>query len=181
MVVALAGRRIDATDAKSARFPSELAESVKKRLIDCLKSANATHLVCSAACGADLLALQAAEELIIQKTVILPFDAGTFRSTSVTDRPGDWGIIYDKIVRELKGTEQFIALNYDKEDHKVYEKTNLHILDHAQKIALEHSSGQPLALIVWEGKPKDADDTTYHFMQEAKKRGFLIKEINTFE
>jgi hypothetical protein len=34
-----------------------------------------------------------------------------------------------------------------------------------------------MALIVWEGKSKDADDTTYHFIEEAKKRNFIIKEI----
>jgi len=79
MVVALAGRRIDAPDAQASRFPSVLADSVKQKLIICLSSVNATHLVSSGACGADLLALEAAEELGINKTMVLPFDTDTFR------------------------------------------------------------------------------------------------------
>lgn len=176
MVVALAGRRIDAPDAQASRFPSGFTNSVKQKLIICLSSVNATHLVSSGACGADLLALEAAEELGIGKTMILPFDADTFRSTSVTDRPGDWGIVYDKLVRVLKKENQLMELKLSKEDSEVYLETNFRILDQAQKIA-EQSKQEIMALIVWEGKPKDADDTTYHFMQEAKKRNFIVKEI----
>jgi hypothetical protein len=43
------------------------------------------------------------------------------------------------------------------------------------------TSSKITALIVWEGKPKDADDTTYHFMKEAEKRNFIIKEILSHE
>lgn len=187
MIVALAGRRIDAPDAKTPRFPSEMADSVKQRLVGCLRYVKAVHLVCSAACGADLLALLAAEELMIQKTIIIPFDSDTFRSTSVTDRPGNWGLIYDTFVQQLKGSDQFITLDYDKNDPEVYEKTNFRILDHAQNLARQYqhghraekkSSGRTIALIVWEGKPKDSNDTTCHFMQEAQKRNFVIQEIN---
>ena len=189
MIVALAGRRIDAPGAQPSRFPPALVNSVKKELIACLKSADAKHLVCSGACGADLLALQAAGELGISKTMVLPFDAGTFKSTSVTDRPGNWGPIYDNLVTELKRSNALIELSHDKNDPEVYINTNLNILDEAQKIAgLNHADkvgdgGVPpiMALIVWEGKPKDADDTTYHFMKEAEKRNFMIKEIISSE
>ena len=186
MVVALAGRRIDAPGAKALRFPFSLTGSVKRRLIACLRSVNAKHLVCSGACGADLLALEAAKELGIRKTMVLPFDAATFRSTSVTDRPGNWGSIYDEMVTALKRSNQLIELQYDKEDPDVYVNTNFSILDEAQKIAEQTgphnndgpgSAGKMMALVVWEGRSKNGDDTTYHFMQEAKKRNFIIKEI----
>jgi hypothetical protein len=189
MIAALAGRRIDAADAKTKRFPLERGSVVKKRLIDCLLTAKVTHVVCSGACGSDLLVLQAAEELMIQKTVILPFDVDTFRSTSVIDRPGNWASIYDKIIWEIKDTDRLITLNFNKDDPEAYEKTNIHILEHARKLAGslkqdpindEHSSKKTLALIVWEGKPRGEDDTTFHFLQEAQKRNFEIEEINTF-
>src|SRR5687768_14398964 len=119
MIVALAGRRIDATDAKTTAFPSALADSVKARLITGLHAAHATHLVSSGACGADLLAMQAAKESGIDKTMILPFDAETFRTTSVTDRPGDWGVIFDELVMELKKSGRLIELKFDKNDPDV--------------------------------------------------------------
>ncbi len=185
MIVALAGRRIDATGAPVSRFPPALADTVRQKLLTSLSLMSAKHLVCSGACGADLLALQAAGELGITTTMILPFDVNTFKSTSVTDRPGNWGSIYDKLIMELKGSNGLIELQHDKEDPEVYRNTNFRILDEAQKIAGQTNShhadsgsaGNLAAFIVWEGRSKDADDTTYHFMQEAKKRNFIIKEI----
>ena len=186
MIVALAGRRIDAPDAKSKRFPPEFADSVKQRLKDCFISVNAVELVCSAACGSDLLAIQAAEESGIDRKVILPFDHDLFRATSVVDRPGDWGRYYDQVIAQLKGSDKLIELVYPPDDPEVYLKTNIYILDQAKELAVKlmpennraiEDSNNVLALIVWEGKPKDSDDTTYHFMQEAKKRKFQIREI----
>ncbi|HKH61929.1 MAG TPA: hypothetical protein VKA49_13905 [Flavitalea sp.] len=186
MIVALAGRRIDANDAERPVFPLALADSVKAKLIDALRYANATHIVSSGACGSDLLAMQAAETLQIPKTMILPFKAETFKSTSVTDRPGDWGPIFDYLVAELKQSEHLIELDFDKDDPDVYTKTNFHILDEAEKLSSKNnheknSAGKLMAMIIWEGKPKSSGDATHHFMQEAQKRNFIIKEIRINE
>jgi hypothetical protein len=62
-VIALAGRRIDAPGADPPRFPLERVSAVRRRLADLLVQEQATALVCSAACGADLAALEAAEQL----------------------------------------------------------------------------------------------------------------------
>jgi hypothetical protein len=189
MIAALAGRRTDAADTKTKRFPLELGDAVKEKLSDCLLTARVTHVVCSAACGSDLLFLQAAEALSIGKTIVLPFDTETFRSTSVVDRPGNWGMIYDRFVSNLKDPNQLIILNYSKDDPDAYEKTNLYILEHARKLGGslksdpindQHMKKQLLAFIVWEGEPRGEDDSTWHFMQEAQKRNFEIVEINTF-
>ena len=63
MVVALAGRRVDAPDVERPRFPLANVEAVKKRLMALLADLNTSVIVCSAACGADLLALEAARRL----------------------------------------------------------------------------------------------------------------------
>ena len=60
MIVALAGRRIDAPGADAERFPLAAVELVRERLHNLLSEKGASTLVCSAACGADLLALAAA-------------------------------------------------------------------------------------------------------------------------
>lgn len=190
MIVALAGRRIDAPDSDTPRFPSALVDTIRQKLIEFLDFTHATHLVSSGACGADLLAMQAATELAIDKTMILPFDAATFRDTSVTDRPGEWGIIYDGFIRDLGVAKQLVELNFSVDDPDVFVKTNFHILERAQKIAgktynIYEQQSQPasnlMALIVWEGTPRDADDNTYHFLLEANKRNFTINEILTIE
>ena len=91
MIVALAGRRIDKPDADAPRFPLTSVDLVRGRLHHLLSVKKVTTLVCSAACGADLLALAAARDLGIRRRVILPFTRERFRVTSVVDRPGDWG------------------------------------------------------------------------------------------
>ena len=49
-------------------------------------------LVCSAACGADLIALQAAGRVSLRRRIVLPFEPSRFRDSSVVDRPGDWAL-----------------------------------------------------------------------------------------
>src|ERR1700681_850264 len=99
-VVVLAGRRIDARSAEDPKFPSERINLVRKEIAGNLLSARAHALVCSAACGADLLALDVAEELNIPTRVVLPFSAERFRETSVIDRPNPdfWGNLFDRVI-----------------------------------------------------------------------------------
>ncbi len=186
MVVALAGRRIDAEDASSPRFPTENIEKIKEKIGLFFIEKKPDWLVSSGACGADLIALDVAGELQINRKMILPFHAETFRSTSVTDRAGDWGNLFDRIYGELKNENNVIDLDYDKDGDDVYEKANFDILNEADKIysELKNDNSQSgvgnkkMAMIIWEGKPKNSDDTTDHFRQEAIKRGYEILEIN---
>src|SRR6266513_899405 len=94
-VAALAGRRIDAPDTKEPRFPLPMAPEVRKMLLALLRREKIRLLICSAACGADLIALDAALKLGIRCRVVLPFEPDKFRRTSVVDRPGDWGSLFD--------------------------------------------------------------------------------------
>ncbi len=184
MIVTLAGRRIDAKDTKAPRFPTENIDKVKEKLGLFLLEKKPDWLVSSGACGADLIALEVAGELQINRKMVLPFDVETFRATSVVDRPGEWGVSFDTIYNELKTTGNVVNLGYDKDDDSVYEKTNFDILDDADKVHKESSdpsagSKKKIAIIIWEGKPKDSGDTTDHFRQEAIKRGYEIREINS--
>ena len=183
MVIALAGRRIDADDASIPRFPAKNIDKIKEKLSQFFIEKNPAWLVCSGACGADLIALEVAEHLQINMKMILPFRAKTFRETSVTDRPGDWGILFDRIYDELKQEKNIIDLGYDKDDDEIYEKANFDILNEADKIYNKTSNPsagneKKIAIIIWEGKPKDSGDTTDHFRQEAVKRDYEIVEIN---
>ena len=181
MIIAFAGRRIDADNSERPVFPLALTGSVKARIIQALRDTDAKHIVSSGACGTDLLAMQAAETLQISKTMVLPFKAETFKTTSVIDRPGDWGFIFDNLVKELRQSGQLIELNLDKDDPEVYTKANLRILDEAEKLAAKDPHPAVTAIIVWEGKPRSTGDTTHHFMLEALKRNFIVKEILSSE
>jgi hypothetical protein len=90
--IALAGRRVDPPDASEVRFPASAKniEIVRQRIRNKLQTKRTTVIVSSAACGSDLLALSEAGNLGLRRRVVLPFDRDKFRTTSVTNRPGDW-------------------------------------------------------------------------------------------
>jgi hypothetical protein len=183
IVVALAGRRIDAEGAPP-RFPLDQAPRVKGWLTRLLRDLQPDALVCSAACGADLLALEAAAALKIPVTIVLPFAPERFRETSVVDRPGDWGRRYDAVMKRatngaMAGSIHVIEPSSGQDD--VYVAATDAILDDAQKLAGEAAGEESelVAVVVWEGASRGEGDLTEYFRQGALKRGFTEKVILT--
>lgn len=175
-VVALAGRRIDAEGAPE-RFPLRNRTRVGSLIRQAIVDAGAQALVSSAACGSDLLALEAAGELGIRRRVILPFDAATFRKQSVVDRPGDWGPLFDRIVSAVERTGDLVLLGLSASEQSAYEETNRAILSEGEALSAQADAGARVAVIVWDGKPRGADDLTQHFLNEAVARGWHCREV----
>src|SRR5690349_16640107 len=90
VIVAVTGRRPDPAGAPEARFPVANREAVAMHLERLLARLRPGALVASAACGADLIALDVARQLRIRRRIVLPCAPDQFRDASVTDRPGDW-------------------------------------------------------------------------------------------
>ncbi len=178
MVIALAGRRVDAPDASQKRFPLENSERVQQQIRDFLERAHATALVSAAACGADILALEVAGELGLRRRIVLPYDQETFKQSSVVDRSGDWGARYDRLVAEVGSNGDLVELDYERDQEGTYFAANHDILDEAEELAEE--MGQELnVLVVWDGQSRGEDDVTGHFLEEAKRRGLKVSEIVT--
>jgi hypothetical protein len=179
MIIALAGRRIDASDTEEKRFPLELKDIVYERIREFFREHNAKILVSSAACGADLLALKAARELGIEQYIILPFGRGRFRETSVTDRPGDWGELFDEVCDEVESKKRLIVLKGFEDDEKAYSAVTTKILETAQSFRKSLENADVLALVVWEGTAKDETDETAAFIEKAGTQNIVVKEILT--
>ena len=130
-VVALAGRRVDPPEADSPRFPPENIGLVRERLHSFLQDRRAAALVCSAACGADLVALEAAGVLGLRRRVVLPFSPGRFRETSVVDRPENWGPLYDRVIEAVTRAGDLVLLEDAGEGGAAYAAANERILDEA--------------------------------------------------
>jgi hypothetical protein len=176
-VIALAGRRVDAPDARQVRFPSWNVPLVEERIRKCFFKAVGV-LVCSAACGSDLLALGVASELGIRRRVVLPFERARFRETSVADRPGDWGERYDRVLDEVERQRDLVILGYEQADAAAYARTNAAIVDEALRIGRQEEK-LAQALVVWDGKSRGSEDLTAQFLDEARGRGMPILEVLT--
>lgn len=168
-VAALAGRRIDAPDAPRVQFPLERLPQVRKALAEVFAAERVGMLVCSAACGADLAALDVAHGAGIRCRVVLPFDAKRFRETSVVDRPGDWGPLYDRLMAQV----ELITLEADGDPDRAYQMANERIIAEAKR------EGGSLAIIVWEGRPRSGGDATAQFRQLALHAGMSERFIAT--
>jgi len=176
-ILALAGRRIDTPGADPRRFPLSNVPVVRKRLAELFVTENATALVCSAACGADLIALEAARELGLRQRVVLPFVPERFRETSVVDRPGDWGDIYDRVIAAVEAKGDLVVLPpMTGNDNDAYQAANEAIIREAEQLA---GPGERLAVIVWEGTSRSGSDATEVFRTLTEVAGFPQRFIPT--
>jgi hypothetical protein len=176
-IVAAAGRRIDPWDATVPRFPSSAVRETRRRIDDTLVRHKASALVTSAACGADLLALSSAADLRLRRRVVLPFAPELFRQTSVTDRPGEWGPVFDETLLQLQAAGDVLILDGSPDDNG-YSAVGEAILAEAERLAGE-SGDSPVAMVIWDGRQRPGVDQTARFRESASRRGFEIVDVPT--
>jgi hypothetical protein len=186
MIVALVGRRIDPPDADVARFPAANAGLVRERLHALFSEIEATALVSSGACGADLLAMDVAGELGLRRRMVLPFESERFRAGSVADRPGDWGSLFDRVAAEVAADGGLVVLGEESEPNAAYAAANFAILDEAQRLASEHLGAERpgpraevLAVTVWDGRSRGPGDLTAAFANAARARNLPVTQVPT--
>jgi hypothetical protein len=178
MVITLAGRRVDAPGADTPRFPATNVAAVRDRIRVLLTEREAQAIVCAAACGVDLLALEAAEDLGIRRRIVLPYTPARFRETSVVDRPGDWGEPFDAMIDAADASGDLIVLGYVEGDEAAYLATNIALFEQATLLA-EQLHDTVGAAVVWDGATRGEDDVTAAFLREAQHRGFPVWQIST--
>ncbi len=178
MIITLAGRRVDQQNAPETRFPVNNVERVRQRIRATFINLHARALVCAAACGADILALEVAGDLGLRRYVVLPYSPEMFRESSVMDCPGDWGPRYDRILADVKKQGDLAVYDYDQHQEEAYFAANHDILDNAEELGKEMEL-ELAAIVVWDGESRGPDDVTGHFLEEAKRRGLTVMEIST--
>jgi hypothetical protein len=182
MIVAFAGRRIDketAGDGEPGKFPLANVPRVRRDVEQFLADRRPAAVVGSAACGADLLVLEAAGRLGIRRRVVLPFERATFRARSVTDRSGNWGPLFDGVIAELAGGD-LIELSFDASDSTAYAQATLEICRQCETLGSFHQPHeQCVALILWDGETRAKRDLTRVFLNEAERRGWPTVQIPT--
>ena len=179
-VIALAGRRIDKEDTNPPRFPLEAVPTVRRRVADLLAKEHAVALVCSAACGADLVALEEAERLGLRRRIVLPFPPERFRKTSVTDRPGDWAGAFDRLIAAAEATGDLVVLPViSGANDSAYVSANEAIVREAQQIARDCGAHRLIASVVWEGFASPVNDATEQFRDLAVKEAFEERYVAT--
>jgi hypothetical protein len=183
MIVVVAGRRIDPPNAAATRFPLKSRGAVAKRIQKALSELGATTLVSSAACGSDLLAINAARALGARRRIVLPYQEDWFLEDSVTDRPGRWEDLYAQVIGEARASDDLLILGERRGSDDAYRAANEAILAEALRLAREENPDDPGAalagLIIWEGASRGPDDVTDHMRQRLANAGAKIVTVLT--
>lgn len=164
---------MDAAEAKHVVFPLWKVPEVRRRVAAFLRETTDTVLICAAACGADLIALTEAEHIGMHSKIVLPYNPADFKITSVTDRPGDWGHLFDHVVANAKASGNLIVLDEAVGTPEAYEAVNAEIL--AQAEALD--SREKIVALVWDGSPRKSTDATASLGRLATRHGFTRRDI----
>jgi hypothetical protein len=185
-VIVLAGKRIDTEDSETPRFPLDHVDAVKAEIRKLFRRLKPQALVCSAANGADLLGLDVARELQLPAYVVLPFDREQFRESSVVDRRGDWGSLFDDLVDKAEREGRLTVMEPTGDNHDAYLDAVGAMLDKAAELSGRTADGQPATspgtvttVVVWNGESRGSRDVTVYFISEAQKRGFASDTIAT--
>jgi class 3 adenylate cyclase len=157
-VAVFTGHMVDRTDRPSARFPERLAARVKKRIAAWLKKEDIGIGYSSAACGSDLLFIEALLEKGGEAHVILPFGARDFRGSSVDiTTTKKWTTIFDHVIEKVSLDEvSERPLNFGEVAY-----TYANQLLHGAAIRRADRLGADLKrLAVWDGGPGDGPEGT---------------------
>jgi hypothetical protein len=172
-VIVSAGRRVDAPDAQTPRFPPANVDVVRQKIRRFFSEQKPIALVCSGACGTDLLALQVAAQRHMKRYMLLGAEPAEFRKSSVTDRPGNWGKLFDEQLKTAK-----VEVLKVPDGQEGYLQTNLKLLDRAEAVAKQFGTSAE-ALVIWNEQSRGPDDVTDHFLQQAKLRKMSVTQIST--
>ena len=150
---------------------------MRARIGEALQRLRVGRLICSAACGADQAALEAAGELGIARRVILPFAESHFRETSVVDRGAELGPPFDRVMSELRAQNAVLTLDYAGDELAAYTAANEMILDEAQAFG-RAAEAAVVAVLVAEAEAA-YEGMNDSFAADAKLRGLPIVWIST--
>jgi class 3 adenylate cyclase len=109
-VVAFSGHMIDSEARDVPRFPAALVPAVRAALDRHLAAVHQPIVFTSAACGADLLFIEAALSRDAEVNIVLPFERADFVRTSVVVGGGEWVRRFDDALsrasRVIMATEE---------------------------------------------------------------------------
>ena len=176
-VVVFSGHMIDRPTRPKPRFPpsnEKIIADVIRKEVERLRPAVAYS---SAACGADILFLEAVLEQGAKTHVFLPFPAGEFRPVSVDFLPsGEWGKRFESVLDRADAV--MVASDHQAKGSAL----SFHYLSLIQiGMARLHANAletELLALVVWDGERGDFPGGTDSFVSELTSRSNPVVRID---
>jgi class 3 adenylate cyclase/tetratricopeptide (TPR) repeat protein len=176
-VVVFAGHMIDRPDREWLRFPPEFESEVAKAIRDKIDRLKPGFGFSSAACGSDILFLEAMLEAGAEVSVVLPYDKEEFIRDSVDYLPGsDWRARFERVLERatkcVTASTQKLELggvSYDFANELLLGLAAIHA--HRLEAALT-----PMA--VWDGISSDGPGGTASAVENWRARGYTPEIVD---
>jgi class 3 adenylate cyclase len=150
-VLMYTGHMIDHAARATPRFPIELEGAMASAVREKLSVLRPLAAYGSAACGSDILCLEAMREAGGETHIVLPFPAQEFHRISVDFAPGGWS---ERFERALAAADSVTVTS----DHRArgssatFEYANL-VLTGMARLRSQALQTQLLGLAIWDGSP----------------------------
>jgi len=178
-VVVFSGHMIDRPGRPVPRFPPELEQAVYNSISQRLFEVNAGFGFSSAACGSDILFIEALLKKGAESHIVLPYDKYQFMRNSVDVIAGaSWDARFNAALK--KATQVFTASeNMFEEEGISYEYSN-HLLIGMARMKAVQIGTNTVSMSVWDKKTGDGPGGTSSFVEKLKSLGmnFELIDIN---
>ncbi len=179
-VVVFAGHMIDRSERPSPRFPARAEPAVKEAIAERLRRLDAGFGYASAACGGDILFLEAMAARPAQTNVVLPYARDQFAQDSVAVAPGgDWDA---RFARVLEASSEVVVATAQRfaSSAVFYEYANRLLLGlaslHARVLDTEL-----VPLVLWDGATGDGAGGTAAIVEDWRRLGYPVEVIDLRE
>jgi class 3 adenylate cyclase/tetratricopeptide (TPR) repeat protein len=176
-VVAFAGHLVDRPGRSQPRFPPVLEPAVEAAVRDRLGRLRAGFGFSSAACGADIIFLEALAEIGAKSHVVLPYNRGQFVRDSVDVVPGaDWAARFDRVLSQA--AEVTIASDLPFGTGGTSYEYAFRLLDGGAGVRADELDTDLVCLAVWDGEPGDGDGGTATAIDHWRRRNRSVEVID---
>ncbi len=176
-VVVFSGHMIDQRSRPSPRFPPELESNVYHAIRDRLQKLDARLGYACAACGSDILFLEAILELNGEAHIVLPYDQELFIKDAVDIIPGsNWLNRFDRVTQ--KATKVIVASKRPLREGNVLGEYTNRLLHGLAKMRAEQLDTELVPLAVWNGKPSNDPAGTASAIKHWQQWGYEVEVID---
>lgn len=180
-VFLFSGHMIDSPNRAQPRFPADMEREARQKIEDVLDKLNACSgsmaIAPGAACGGDILFIEACLERNIKVEVFLTFSQAEFIQDSVSFAGDNWVARFYAIQKHPNVTIhlQPERLGTVPEGDSPYERNNRWALYSTLMYGIERVR----LVVLWNGKGGDAPGGTGDMVQQVRQLGGIVEHIDT--
>jgi class 3 adenylate cyclase len=179
-VVFFTGHMMDRPGRAAPRFPTSTVPRIAQRIESELEKLGATDGFASAACGGDILFLEAMLTRGGRIHITLPCAIDAFRKDCVDIVPDpDWALRFDRLLSVAQSVE-ILGEEYASDNAMASECCSRVMAGLASRCAAGKGE-QPVLLALWDGRPGDAFGGTHSFVQFCVQRGYSVRCMTDLE